>query len=122
MGEYWCPLNVTRGEYIDPHECGGSYKYAYAPNTEVSHAVEAMFARGGWEDDDVVVFVSDYGNYLQVNGRRWRPDPNDVRTKPIELYSRCDNDVPPSNNGAGFKNVTKDACFHAGIPWRGTDE
>ena len=67
MGEYWKPVNLTRGEFIHPHHWDCGLKLG-----EWNHAKSAVrkVMRERWEASDHVVAMSDYGGLqtLQGNG------------------------------------------------------
>ena len=65
MGEYWKPVNLTRGEFIHPHHwnCGLKFGEWNHPGSAVR---KAMAAR--WDDTDHVVAMSDYGGLMVLQG------------------------------------------------------
>lgn len=63
MGEYWKPVNLTRLEYINPHDFGCGLKISEWA-WEGSPVLNEIAKR--WRTDDVVVYVSDGG---KVQGR-----------------------------------------------------
>lgn len=63
MGEYWKPVNLTRKEYINPHDFGcGLKKSEWA--FEGSPVLNEIVKR--WQPGDVVVHISDGG---KLHGR-----------------------------------------------------
>ena len=66
VGEYWKPVNVTRGEYIHPHKLNNGLKllewWGYGSN------VVRRRMREVWPDDDDIRAVSDYGGEEQLLG------------------------------------------------------
>lgn len=72
MGEYWKPVNVTRGEWIHPHHVGsglklGEWNYNGSP---VLDLIDKLLEAGSWSRSDDVRAVSDYGNEIQLFGNR----------------------------------------------------
>lgn len=59
MGEYWKPVNVTRREYIHPHDlnCGLKLREWSYPDSRVMKMISER-----WSKTDTVVAVSDYGD------------------------------------------------------------
>lgn len=71
MGEYWKPVNMTRGEFIHPHhvDCGlklGEWNY---PESNVRKLMKKH-----WSSTDDVRGLSDYGGETQLSGL---PGPKD---------------------------------------------
>ncbi len=72
MGEYWKPVNVSRREYIHPHDhdCGlklGEWDWEGSP---VMKLIEER-----WGAHDTVVAVSDYENFRILRGTPPGEDP-----------------------------------------------
>lgn len=65
MGEYWKPVNVTKREYIDPHDMNDGLKLGEW-NLPESGTRRLMDER--WEESDTVVFVSDYDGFELLRG------------------------------------------------------
>lgn len=65
MGEYWKPVNVTRREYIHPHDlnCGLKLQEWSYPESRVMKLIAER-----WNATDVVVAVSDYDNTVILHG------------------------------------------------------
>lgn len=65
MGEYWKPVNLTKREYIHPHDLRDGLKLDewghFGPHT-------MAMIRDRWQCDDTVVYVSDYGGFRLVSG------------------------------------------------------
>lgn len=81
MGEYWKPVNLTKREYIHPHDCGdglklGEWTYPGSPTLQLMAEL--------WSDTDVVVYVSDYEGAIVAHGN---PESGDV-----PAYQRLDED------------------------------
>lgn len=66
MGEYWKPVNVTRREYINPHDLDNGLKIREW-NWPESRTMKLIAER--WSDTDVVVFVSDYESLIVWRGK-----------------------------------------------------
>jgi hypothetical protein len=84
MGEYWKPVNVTRGEFIHPHRLNCGLKLAEW-NHGNSPVRKLMAAK--WSATDDVRAVSDYGNVQQLSGRGDTDDPNyhDLESHYVEI-------------------------------------
>ena len=65
MGEYWKPVNLTRGEFIHPHHWGCGLKLGEW-NHPGSAVRQAMKQR--WQSSDDVRAVSDYGGQMHLSG------------------------------------------------------
>lgn len=65
MGEYWKPVNLTRGEFIHPHhwDCGLKLAEWNSRDSPVMRVI-----RERWKSSDDVRAVSDYGGQLQLSG------------------------------------------------------
>lgn len=75
MGEYWKPVNLTKREYIHPHDLGDGLKRGEW--TQAGSATLALIA-ARWSDDDVIFDISDYDNVLPRNGNyRGQDQPGD---------------------------------------------
>ena len=74
MGEYWKPVNLTRGEFIHPHHVNEGLKLGEwnHPKSGVTKAMKAH----DWKSTDDVRAVSDYGGQLQLSGRGDAPWPD----------------------------------------------
>ncbi len=66
MGEYWHPVNVTRREYINPHDVGDGLKMGEWSWPE---SATMMLMAERWSDTDTVVFVSDYEGLIVCRGK-----------------------------------------------------
>ena len=73
MGEYWKPVNLTKGEFIHPHNVGCGLKLGEW-NYPASRVREIIAAR--WQPTDDVRAVSDYGGEMQLSGRGDGPSPD----------------------------------------------
>lgn len=70
MGEYWKPVNLTRREYIHPHDFGEGLK-----NGEWNHPGSGVMQliKARWPSTDVVGAVSDYDRYMwRSHDGTWR--------------------------------------------------
>ena len=65
MGEYWKPVNLTRGEYIHPHHVDNGLKLGEWWGYD-SNVVKLMNRE--WPQTDDVRAVSDYGGTMQLRG------------------------------------------------------
>jgi hypothetical protein len=65
VGEYWKPVNLTRKEWIHPHDVEDGLKWGEWTATG-SRTRELMAAL--WPDTDTIVAVSDYGGRRLLNG------------------------------------------------------
>lgn len=65
MGEYWKPVNLTRGEFIHPHhqDCGLKLGEWWGYDSPVSRLMQR---RWKWTDD--IRAISDYGGQMQLSG------------------------------------------------------
>ncbi|HET9893162.1 MAG TPA: hypothetical protein VFQ42_21980 [Mycobacterium sp.] len=61
MGEYWKPVNMTRREYIHPHDLNDGLK-PFEWNHRESRTMRMITER--WSDSDTIVFVSDNDNTI----------------------------------------------------------
>lgn len=71
MGEYWKPVNVTRKEYIHPHNVGCGLKL---PEWNSSDSAVWRIIAKAWSETDDVRAVSDYGGEMQLQGERGAED------------------------------------------------
>jgi hypothetical protein len=87
MGEYWKPVNVTKREYIHPHDLNDGLKMGEW-TSPWSQTMATIAER--WSDSDVIVYVSDYGGLVVSRG-----------TPPDELpsYGSLDED--------GYKRISR---------------
>lgn len=65
MGEYWKPVNLTRGEFIHPHHVGCGLKIM-----EWNHPGSGvrLVMKDHWKPTDDVRALSDYGGEMQLSG------------------------------------------------------
>jgi hypothetical protein len=65
MGEYWKPVNLTKLEYIHPHDlnCGLKIGEWNSPGSRVMKLIDKR-----WGRNDVIVAVSDYDNVHAIRG------------------------------------------------------
>lgn len=63
MGEYWKPVNVTRREYIHPHDlnCGLKLNEWHYPKSRVMRMIAER-----WSDTDTIVAIGDYSGQLTL--------------------------------------------------------
>lgn len=65
MGEYWKPVNVTKREYIHPHDLNDGLKIGEWTWPK-SRTMQMIAER--WEPTDTVIYVSDYDGLQLVSG------------------------------------------------------
>lgn len=65
MGEYWKPVNLTKREYIHPHDLSDGLKLGEW--TWPKSRTMALIAER-WDDTDTVIYVSDYDGLQVVSG------------------------------------------------------
>ena len=65
MGEYWKPVNLTKKQFIHPHNVGNGLKLAewWGYDSAVTRLMKKR-----WDDADDVRAVSDYGGQMQLHG------------------------------------------------------
>lgn len=70
MGEYWLPVNVTKREYIHPHELGCGLKHAEWnwDGSVVWNRINELFDRNEWSKGDDIRATSDYSSEKQLFG------------------------------------------------------
>jgi hypothetical protein len=72
MGEYWKPVNLTKREYIHPHDVNAGLKLGEW-NYPESPVMKLMAER--WEPADSVIFVSDYDGLQLYRGELFGHSP-----------------------------------------------
>lgn len=68
MGEYFKPVNVTKKEFVHPHNVGDGLKWPewVTRDSATMRRVKSLFASGAWAKDDDVRIVSDYGTEAKL--------------------------------------------------------
>ena len=99
MGEYWKPINLTKREYIHPHDldCGLKLGEWNWPGSSVTKLINER-----WSPTDMVVAVSDYENVLVLRGD---PPPDKIPDYDAIGYHRVKavNDPPPAVRRSGSR-------------------
>ncbi len=89
MGEYWKPVNFTRGEFIHPHhvDCGLNLTAWNSPGSGVRRLMDEH-----WKVTDDVRAVSDYGRVIQLSGipdPQYSPDYDTIGDRFIEIRPKA---------------------------------
>lgn len=117
MGQYWIPVNVTKREYINPHQlgCGLKLREQIGTHPGTAAALLALLAaerepRGGGDfTEEALAFeiVGRWaGDYVAIVGDY--AEDSDLPTCPIpasQLYERCG-----SAGDDNFRNITPAVC------------
>lgn len=77
MGEYWKPVNLTRGEFIHPHhvDCGLKLGEWWEWEGQRVRSAVRRIIETRWSPTDDVRALSDYGRELQLTGEPNGPAP-----------------------------------------------
>jgi hypothetical protein len=113
VGEYWKPINVTKREYLHPHDfdCGMKLCEWSCPGSPVMSAMGQLMASGRWSSDDLIVFGSDYRRYLAHSGS------GDV---PNNVYELADDEflnISGICDGTGAKEALRRDALTETIAW-----
>lgn len=65
MGEYWKPVNITKREYIHPHDLNDGLKFG---EWTFPRSATMTMIKDRWSPTDAVVYVGDYGGLHHVSG------------------------------------------------------
>lgn len=126
MGEYWCPINVTRKEFVHPHrlDCGLKWGEWVHPGSNVFKAVEALVASGRWSWSDNIRIASDYGGETEYPKPPYdgvdeydRPE-RGVGSKLYRSTYREDDDDDDGARVERFADVSSHAAELAGLRFR----
>jgi len=76
MGEYWKPINVTKKEYVHPHDldCGLKLGEWHYPGSPVHKRIDELIEHREWSEDDLIVIASDYGGLMPMHGTGEAPE------------------------------------------------
>lgn len=110
MGEYWIPTNVTKKQFVHPHEMGDGLKLGewMGRKSATMRRIEQLIAKGRWSNsddirDDIRAF-SDYGSEIQMHGRLT----DGVFNRDGAMYrAEGYEDVSDDNGGAEDEEVEK---------------
>ena len=71
VGEYWKPINLTKREFIHPHELGCGLKLGewHHHDSLVMRRVQELLDQGRWSPTDDIRILSDYGGEMQMYGQ-----------------------------------------------------
>lgn len=74
MSEYWKPVNVTKQEYVHPHNTrngGNGLKWGEwnYPKSNTMNRIQELFESGEWDPKDDIRALSDYGGCRQIYGK-----------------------------------------------------
>ena len=86
MGEYWFPVNLTRKQFIHPHDLGCGLKLAEwtYPGSPVLEAVSR------WNKEDSIGILSDYDGWVPVTACESGPPPYDSMRDEYEVVTTGD--------------------------------
>ncbi len=72
MGQYWKPVNVTKREYLHPHDlkCGLKLMEWQDEDTPVMQRIAVLLGTGQWSPTDDIRAIGDEGGEEQWYGER----------------------------------------------------